>query len=80
MIKGLGALPYYYFKDSDKSITDLDGLRSIPSKEVKAELESGYLRDWLTTFFQENPLKNLFSPIRIRAGNGEISRIHRKNR
>lgn len=59
MIKGLGALPYYYFKDSDKSITDLDGLRSIPSKEVKAELESGYLRDWLTTFFQENPLKNL---------------------
>lgn len=30
--QGLGALPYYYFKDSDKSITDLDGLRSIPSK------------------------------------------------
>lgn len=58
-IKGLGASPYYYFKGSDKNITDLNDLKSIPSKEVKNELENGYLRDWLTVFFQEDPQKDL---------------------
>lgn len=59
MIKGLGAQPYYFFKGSSKSITGLSDLKSIPSKEVKYELENGFLRDWLTTFFQEDPAKDL---------------------
>ena len=59
MIKGLGALPYYYFKDSDKYVTDLEDLRAIPWKELRNELENGYLKDWLTVFFQEDPFKDL---------------------
>ncbi len=59
MIKGLGALPYYYFKDSDKYVTDLEDLKAIPWKELRNELENGYLKDWLTVFFQEDPFKDL---------------------
>lgn len=59
MIKGLGVTPYYYFKESDKSITELAHLKSVSSKEVKEELENGYLKDWFTIFFQENPDKDL---------------------
>jgi serine/threonine protein kinase len=59
MIKGMGAAPYYYFAGSDKSITTLEELKHIPSKEVKGELEGGYLKDWLTVFFQEDPNRSL---------------------
>ena len=59
MIKGLGVLPYYYFKDIDKYVTDLEDLKAIPWKELRNELENGYLKDWLTVFFQEDPFKDL---------------------
>ncbi|MDR0989315.1 MAG: protein kinase [Prevotellaceae bacterium] len=57
-VKGLGIQPYYYFADSKRSITSLEELKALPSKEVKRELEEGYLKDWLTIFFQEDPGKN----------------------
>lgn len=59
MIKGLEVEPYYYFKESDISITSLSHFKSIPPTEIKSELEDGYLREWLTVFFQEDPNKNL---------------------
>ncbi|MDR0893965.1 MAG: protein kinase [Prevotellaceae bacterium] len=59
MIKGLGASPYYYFEESNRSITSLSELKHIPAKEVKQELESGYLKDWIAVFFQEDPNRKL---------------------
>lgn len=58
-IRGLGVMPFYHFKESNKDVISLEELKTIPPKEVKTELESGSLRDWLTTFFQEDPFKDL---------------------
>lgn len=58
-IKGLGIEPYYRFPDNDKYVYDLDELNTIPVNEVKEELENGYLKEWLTLFFQENPDEDL---------------------
>lgn len=58
-IAGLGYEPFYYFGKSDKYVFSLDQLDKIPKKEIKEELEKGYLEAWLTIFFQENPKLNL---------------------
>ncbi len=58
-IKGLGFDPYYYFPKSDKVVYTLDELKGIPRKEIKAEMEKGYLDAWLTTFYQEDPALDL---------------------
>ena len=54
-IKGLGFEPFYYFPKSKKEVYTLDELKNISSSEIKKELKEGYLADWLTTLFQENP-------------------------
>ncbi|MDR1003522.1 MAG: aminoglycoside phosphotransferase family protein [Prevotellaceae bacterium] len=59
MVKGMGAAPYYYFEDSNKSITTLSELKHIPAKELKKELENGYLKDWIAVFYQEDPNRSL---------------------
>jgi serine/threonine protein kinase len=59
MIKGLGAQPFYYLQASQKTLLSPDDLKTMAPKEVKAELESGYLKEWLTVFFQEDPQKDL---------------------
>jgi len=54
-IKGLGYNPSYYFPKSDKRVYSLDELNKIPEKEIRDEMKSGYLQDWLTTFYHEDP-------------------------
>lgn len=54
-IYGLGFTPYYFFPKSNRQIYELDELKTISSEEIKEELENGFLDDWLTLFFQENP-------------------------
>jgi serine/threonine protein kinase len=58
MIKGLNAQPFYYLQSSKKTLLSPAELKTIPPKEVKEELESGYLKEWLTVFFQEDPQKD----------------------
>ncbi len=58
-IKGLGYDPCYYFPKSKKYVYTLSELSQIPSKEIKEEMEKGYLQSWLTTCYQENPSLDL---------------------
>lgn len=58
-IAGLGYDPFYYFPKSDEYVFTLDELEQIPKKEIKEELEKGYLEAWLTIFFQEDPHRDL---------------------
>lgn len=61
MIKGLDVQPFYHFRDIDKNISNLNDLKSIASKDIKKEMEHGYLKEWLAIFFHENPSLNLSS-------------------
>ena len=61
MIKGLGVQPFYHFKDIDKNISNLNDLKSIAPKDIKKEMEHGYLKEWLSVFFHENPSLDLSS-------------------
>jgi len=58
-IKGLGYDPFYHFPKSDKYVFTLDELEQIPRREIKEELDKGYLESWLTIFFQEDPHRDL---------------------
>lgn len=55
VIKGLGYTPFYYFKKSKEYIFSPTDLAHINSEERKYELEFGLLKDWLATFYQEDP-------------------------
>lgn len=57
-IKGLMGkdnTPAYYFPKVDKTIHSLNELKSIDPETLREELRNGYLSDWITIFFQENP-------------------------
>ena len=54
-IRGMGVEPYYRFPKSNKKITDPSELSSIPSDEIRDEMQNGMLADWLAVFYQEDP-------------------------
>jgi len=58
-LKGMGIEPVYELTKSGKYIRNLDELESSDKKEVAAELKDGWLKQWMTIFFQENPQADL---------------------
>ena len=53
-IKGLGFEPYYTFRDTGETITDIEGLKKARADKKQA-LEEGGLRGWIAVQYQENP-------------------------
>lgn len=58
-ISGFGVEPAFYFQKSNRFITSVKDLPSIPSGEIKSALQSGSLHAWLAVNYQENPHTDL---------------------
>lgn len=58
-LKGMGIEPVYQLSKSGKYLRNLDDLESADKKEVISELNNGWLKEWISIFFQENPSADL---------------------
>ncbi len=51
--------PEYYFPKSKKTVNTLNELSTIDKSEIREETDNGFLSEWLSVFFQENPYEDL---------------------
>ncbi|MDD2512448.1 MAG: protein kinase [Proteiniphilum sp.] len=58
-IRGLGFDPFYYFPEQDLYVYEPAELQSLPKKLLQKEIEDGFLADWLTVYYQEDPSLDL---------------------
>lgn len=58
IIKGLGFNPYYEFKDGTR-VKTLKELDAVPLDMKREALDNGLLAEWIATFFQEDPTRNM---------------------
>ncbi len=63
LCKAMGGQPAYEFVGEDYRalVVDPEELRDLPIKDVRAAIRSGYLVQWLSTFYQEDPSANFIS-------------------